>query len=300
MHDSDIRRSRREPRVGCEFGVQYGRQAALVRQEDSRSAGLKEEPANDAAQLALFGLGCREPRHGFGQAPGGYQDAAGPGESLQRSKRGKRHTLHACQDDDAVGDVAEADGAPVDLAPPGQHLVVKAVEAVAGVEHLAGDVRPKAAKDRRTHRNAAGGELCPGVVIGQVEGDVVCGCALAKQEAGALQIGGHLRHHDPPWVLLVEGARGVEAPAGVTHSFGRIGPAMADQLVASLEKVRVRRSLHVERCRAKDRPMEPGPRLAGGDLPSEQVARRGGPSHGPKPLPSHSLAFGQRRCCVGE
>ena len=180
------------------------------------------------------------------------------------------------------------------LACVGQHRVVDEVEVETGVEDRRHDVgadplgqRVDEAPDLARH------EARPRVVVRQVERDVVRRPALAQQEAHPLQVARDVGHHDPPRVLVVEDAGRVEAPAGVGHAVGRVGPAVADELVDALEEVQVGLRLHVERRRPERRRVQPGPRLRRDDRPIVEVADRGRPPRRAQRLPLRPFALRQ-------
>ena len=69
VHHAEIRRGRGEAGVRSEPPVEHRRKFAFVRQEDPRRAGREEEPADQAAEFLLFGLGGGSARHDRRQAP---------------------------------------------------------------------------------------------------------------------------------------------------------------------------------------------------------------------------------------
>ena len=136
-------------------------------------------------------------------------------------------------------------------------------------------------------------ESRPRIVVRQVERDVVRRLALAQQEAHALHVAGDVGHHDPPGVLLVVDAGGVEPPAGVRNAVGGVRPSVADELVDALEEVQVRLRLQVERSRHEHRRVQPGPRLGRDDRATVEVPDRRGPARGAQRLPLRAFALGK-------
>ena len=113
---------------------------------------------------------------------------------------------------------------------------------------------------------------------GQVEGHVVSRLALAQQETDALQVGGDIRHHQPPGVVMIEYRGRVEAPAGLAGLGRRVGPAMAHELIDALQEVEVGLGLHIERRGAEDRRMQPGPCFRRGDGAAVEMVGGRGPA----------------------
>lgn len=97
------------------------------------------------------------------------------------------------------------------------------------------------------------------IVIGQEHRHIVSRLSLAKSEADLLQIASQLRHYERPWIVSVEGGRGVHAPSRFSRLFGGIRPTVSDQLVNALQEVQIGFRLQVQRCGAKRRGMQPRP-----------------------------------------
>ena len=156
------------------------------------------------------------------------------------------------------------------------------------------DVRPQVLVHRLDEApDLSRHEPRPGVVVGQVERDVVGRPALPQEEADALQVPRDIGHDRPPGVPVVEDAGRVEAPSRVRHAVRGVGPAVADQLVDALEEVQVGLRLHVEGRGPERRRVEPRPRFRRDDGPVVQVPDGSGPSRRAQRLPLRSFAFGQ-------
>src|SRR5947207_7022652 len=95
--------------------------------------------------------------------------------------------------------------------------------------------------------NIARRETSPGVMIRQIERQVVCRFTLSQQEAEPLQIARPIRHYDPPGILLVVNTGRIKAPAGILDPFRCVGPAMPNQLINALQKMSIGLGLEIER-----------------------------------------------------
>ena len=133
----------------------------------------------------------------------------------------------------------------------------------------------------------------PGVIGGEIDGDVVGRLALAQSEADALEILGDVGHDVPPGVVVIENGGGVEAPAGLAGAIGGVGPAMPDELIDALQEVQVGLGFHVERGGAEDRRVQPRPGFGRGDGTVVEMAGGGGPAGGGEGAPLRSFAFGK-------
>src|SRR5262249_45070038 len=94
-------------------------------------------------------------------------------------------------------------------------------------------------------------EVRPAIILRQVDRYIVCGLALSHQETDALQIPGHIRHHNPPQILLIEHSRGIKVPTRIFDTFDNVEPAVTDQLIDSLKKVAISFCLHIKWRSAK-------------------------------------------------
>ena len=106
-----------------------------------------------------------------------------------------------------------------------------------------------------------GGEVRVRVGVRKIQRYIVYRVALPHQIAHSLEIKREVRHYDPPWILFGICACGVEPPTRIFDTRGRVSPAVADELIYTLQEVDVCFSLKVERSGSKHRRMEPGPSL---------------------------------------
>ena len=117
-------------------------------------------------------------------------------------------------------------------------------------------------------------ELCPGIIRGQQERDIIRGLALAEDIADPLQIARNVRHDWPPRIVIIERPGSVECPSRLASLFRRIRPSVPDKLIDSLQKKQVGFRFHIEWCRSKGGRMQPRPGFSGSNIPSQKVVRR--------------------------
>ena len=196
---------------------------------------------------------CRlKSRSDTGNTTSRHEYTAPASECLQFSKRARRDAFHVRQNHHLVPIGPQYQRSFLHATDLIERIIIEEVEIVSSLEDCGHDVGAEMFAQRLDHVHFSGGETGPGVAVRQVEGHVVGGSALPHEETHPLQVERHVRHHDPPRVLLVVDARRIKTPARIVDTFRRVGPAVTDQLVDALQEVQVCFGFDVQwRC-AKD------------------------------------------------
>src|ERR1043166_6483896 len=101
----------------------------------------------------------------------------------------------------------------------------------------------------------------PTIIIREIECYIICRLSLAHHKADPLEILRHVGHDDPPGILFIEDARGIEAPPWIFNTGRRIWPTVSNQLIDALKEMDISFSFYVQWCCSKHRGVQPGPRF---------------------------------------
>ena len=145
--------------------------------------GPLEHSLRNLANLPAFRFGRLKARRNGGQPAGGDHHAAAAGVLLQLSERVQRNPLDVGQNHRLVLVGPQRQRSLFDPSDLAQHLVVEEVEVEPRFEHGRNDIRPQPIAQLIDRLHVPRGEAGPGVVVGQIQGNVVGRLALTQQAA---------------------------------------------------------------------------------------------------------------------